>query len=118
MPRIAPSQPLGLEYKLSRLGKPTRSIEPPRERNLERRMRAMKLYVSNLPYNTTEESLHKLFSRHGYVQAIWIGNTRVGSAHGYGFVLMPDGPSAEKAISVLDGLSFEGSEISVHRARD
>ena len=78
----------------------------------------MKLYVGNLPYNTTEESLRSLFSRHGPVEAIWIGNTRVGSPHGYGFVLMPDGSKAEKAISMLDGLHFEGNEITVHRARD
>lgn len=78
----------------------------------------MKLYVGNLPYKTSEESLRKLFSRHGYVEEIWIGNTRVGSPHGYGFVLMPDGSNAEKAISMLNGLSFQGNEISVHRARD
>jgi RNA recognition motif-containing protein len=78
----------------------------------------MKLYVGNLPYNTSEESLRKLFSRHGQVQDIWIGNTRVGSPHGYGFVQMSDGANAEKAISMLDVLQFEGNEISVHRARD
>ncbi len=78
----------------------------------------LKLYVGNLPYNTSEVSLRNLFSRHGQVQEIWIGNTRVGSPHGYGFVLMPDAPNAEKAISSLDGIVFEGNEISVHRARD
>jgi RNA recognition motif-containing protein len=78
----------------------------------------MKLYVGNLPYNTSEESLRNLFSRHGHVQGIWIGNTRVGSPHGYGFVQMPDGSNAEKAISMLDGLQFEGNEITVHKARD
>jgi RNA recognition motif-containing protein len=52
------------------------------------------------------------------VQDIWLGNTRLGSPHGYGFVHMQDGPNAEKAISMLDGIQFEGSEISVHQARD
>ena len=78
----------------------------------------MKLYVGNLPYNTSEDSLRKLFSRHGSVAGIWIGNTRVGTPHGYGFVLMPDVVTAEKAISMLNGLCFQGNEISVHRARD
>ncbi len=78
----------------------------------------MKLYVGNLPYNASEESLRKLFSRHGQVQNVWIGNTRVGSPHGYGFVHMPDGSNAEKAISMLDGIQFEGKEITVHQARD
>ena len=78
----------------------------------------MKLYVGNLPYNTSEESLRRLFSRHGQVQDIWIGNTRVGFPHGYGFVHMSDVSNAESAISLLDGLQFEGSEITVHQARD
>lgn len=78
----------------------------------------MKLYVGNLPYKTTEDSLRRLFSRHGQVQSIWIANTRVGSPHGYAFVQMLDVTNAEKAISKLDGLQFEGNEITVHRARD
>lgn len=78
----------------------------------------MRLYVGNLPYNTSEESVRRLFSRHGEVQDIWIANTRVGRPHGYGFVLMSDGEHAEKAISMLDGLEFEGREIDVHQARD
>jgi RNA recognition motif-containing protein len=87
-----------------------------RERALE--SRRMKLYVGNLPYDTSEESLRKLFSRHGQVQRIWICNTRLGSPHGHGFVHMSDGPNAEEAIASLDGIQFEGSEITVHRARD
>ena len=78
----------------------------------------MKLYVGNLPYKMSEQSLRNLFSRHGQVESIWMGNTRVGSPHGYGFVHMADGPTAEKAITMLDGLEFEGSPITVHRARD
>ena len=77
----------------------------------------MKLYVGNLPYNTSEETLRKLFSRHGQVQDIWIANTRVGSPHGHGFVHMLDSSNAEEAISMLDGVQFEGREITVHQAR-
>lgn len=78
----------------------------------------MKLYVSNLPYDVSEVSLRQLFSRHGLVQDVWIANTRVGSPHGYAFVHMPDASDAAKAISMLDGLDFQGTEISVHQARD
>jgi RNA recognition motif-containing protein len=77
----------------------------------------MKLYVGNLPYNVTEQSLRRLFSRHGEARVLSIVNTRLGSPHGYGFVHMPDGASAEKAISMLDGLQFEGYELTVRRAR-
>jgi RNA recognition motif-containing protein len=85
----------------------------PRKAGLE-----VKLYVGNLPYNTSEDSLRQLFTRHGEVTRIWIGNTRVGAPHGYGFVQMPDVGNAEKAIAKLNGLCFQGNEISVHRARD
>ncbi|HSF18006.1 MAG TPA: RNA-binding protein [Vicinamibacteria bacterium] len=78
----------------------------------------MKLYVGNLPYKMSEQSLRNLFSRHGQVESIWMGNTLVGSPHGYGFVHMADGPTAEKTITMLDGLEFEGRPITVHRARD
>lgn len=78
----------------------------------------MKLYVGNLPHNVSEQSIRSLFSRHGQVQDIWIGTTRVGSPHGYGFVHMSDGAKAEKAIASLDGHQFEGSEITVHQAKD
>ena len=77
----------------------------------------MKLYVGNLPYKTSKESLRKLFSRHGQVQDIWIASTRVGSPHGHAFVHMRDSLNAEHAISMLNGVQFEGNEITVHQAR-
>ena len=77
----------------------------------------MKIYVGNLPYNTSEQSIYQLFSRHGEAEVLSIVNTRLGSPHGYGFVHMPDGASAEQAISKLDGLQFQGYELTVRRAR-
>ena len=77
----------------------------------------MKIYVGNLPYDISEETLRNLFSRHGQVQEVWIGNTRVGTPHGYGFVHVPDGPTAAKAVLMLDGLEFEGRELTVHQAK-
>ena len=78
----------------------------------------MKFYVGNLPYETPEESVRQLFSRHGVVERIWIANTRVGTPHGHGFVLMSNVERAETVISMLDGFSFEGREITVNLARD
>ena len=77
----------------------------------------MKLYVGNLPYDTSEDALRNLFSRYGQVQEVWIANTRVGSPHGHAFVHMSDGSNAEYAVSKLDGMQFEGHEITVHLAR-
>jgi RNA recognition motif-containing protein len=77
----------------------------------------LKIYVGNLGYETSEESVRQLFSRHGQVTGVWIMNTRVGSPHSQGFVLMPDAPAAERAIATLDGKRLEGREITVSKAR-
>jgi RNA recognition motif-containing protein len=79
---------------------------------------ALKIYVDNLNYHASEEFVRSLFSRHGFVQRIWITRTRVGVPHGYGFVHMSDDTAAERAISLLDGVEFDGRAISVNRARD
>ena len=77
----------------------------------------VKIYVGNLKYDASEEFVFQLFSRHGNVEGVWIMNTRVGTPHSHGFVLMPDGTAAERAIATLDGTSIEGREITVCKAR-
>jgi RNA recognition motif-containing protein len=77
----------------------------------------VKIYVGNLNYAASEEFVGNLFSRHGDVENVWIIKTRVGSPHGHGFVHMPDGPDAERAIAMLDGVEFEGRPITVSKAR-
>jgi len=77
----------------------------------------LKIYVGNLSYDASEESVYQLFSRHGNVTGVWIMNTRVGTPHSQGFVLMPDAPAAERAIATLDGILVEGREITVSKSR-
>jgi RNA recognition motif-containing protein len=77
----------------------------------------LKIYVGNLSYDASEEFIYQLFSRHGDVEGIWIMNSRVGSPHTHGFVVMPDEPSAERAIEMLNGVEFEGRAITVSKAR-
>ena len=77
----------------------------------------MKIYVGNLNYDASEEFVGNLFSRHGRVESVWIIKTRVGSPHGHGFVQMPDGPDAEKAIAFLNGLELDGRPLTVSKAR-
>ena len=77
----------------------------------------VKIYVGNLNYDASEEFVYQLFSRHGVVEGVWIMNSRVGSPHSQGFVLMPDAPEAERAIETLNGRVFEGREITVSKAR-
>lgn len=78
----------------------------------------MKIFVDNLGYNVTEEFVRALFSRHGYVQKVWIIRTRLGSPHARGFVHMPDTTAAQTAIAELDGVEFGGAPLSVNAAHE
>ena len=75
-----------------------------------------RLYVKNIPWGTTEESLAKHFEQCGSVTSVTIINDReTGRSKGFCFVEMEDG--AEKAIQTLNGVEFEGRSLLVNEAR-
>ncbi len=77
-----------------------------------------KLYVGNLPYSTTSESLKELFAAAGEVtDAIVISDKFSGRSKGFGFVTMKDEAAAEKAIKEMDGKEVDGRQIKVSVAR-
>ena len=56
----------------------------------------MKLYVGNLPYNTTEDDLRTLFSNYGSVTSVAIITDRdTGRSKGFGFVQMGSDSEAQ-----------------------
>ena len=62
-----------------------------------------KLYVGNLPYQTTEADLQALFEGAGAVSTINIVRDRsTGQARGFAFVEMTDADGANRAITELD----------------
>jgi RNA recognition motif-containing protein len=71
-----------------------------------------KLYVGNLNYKTTEESLKTLFAQHGEVTAVNILQNR-----GFGFVELASPEAAAEAKAKLNGTEFEGRKIIVNDAR-
>lgn len=78
---------------------------------------AKKLYVGNLPYNTTSESLKAGFEKAGAViKADVLMDKMTGRSRGFGFVEMEDA-DADKAIAMFDGKDFEGRNIKVNEAR-
>ena len=80
---------------------------------------ASKLYVGNLSFQSTEEDLRDLFSKHGAVQSVAIITDReTGRPRGFGFVEMSSPAEAQAAIRALDGTSFDGRPIKVNEAQE
>jgi RNA recognition motif-containing protein len=77
-----------------------------------------KLYVGNLPYQTTESDLQTLFESAGSVATINIVRDRAtGQARGFAFVEMSDEEGAKRAISELDRHEYGGRNLTVNEAK-
>ncbi|MDR0374339.1 MAG: RNA-binding protein [Treponema sp.] len=80
---------------------------------------AKKLYVGNLAYNTTEDSLRNLFSQFGcVVSAKIIFDRDTGNSKGFGFVEMETDEEVAAAIAGANGREFEGRQIKVNEAME
>ena len=76
-----------------------------------------KIYVGNLPFSATEESVRELFEQHGTVESVALITDRdTGRPRGFGFVEMPE-EQASAAISALDNQDFGGRSLKVNEAR-
>lgn len=76
-----------------------------------------KLYVGNLPFSITEESLSNTFSEYGTVEsAKVIMDRNTGRSKGFGFVEMSTESEAQDAIKKLDGSDYDGRPIRVNEA--
>ena len=78
----------------------------------------MNIYVSNLNFSTTSESLQELFTAYGEVESTKIITDReTGRSRGFGFVEMPNDAEGQKAIDELNNADYEGKTITVTIAR-
>lgn len=79
----------------------------------------MKLFVSNLPFDTSEEELREVFERFGSVASVKIVLDRdTGRSRGFGFVAFESSSTAEEAMQQLDGFSMGGRNLVVKIAHD
>jgi len=79
---------------------------------------AQKLYVGNLSYNTTEDTLRRLFGEFGEVESVNVITDRdTGRPKGFAFVEMATQEAAEKSISALNGKMVDDREIRVDNAK-
>lgn len=78
---------------------------------------ATKLYVGNLSYNTTNDSLRDAFAQAGAVVSATVLTDRMsGRSRGFGFVEMEDADAA-KAIEMWNGKDLDGRKLRVNEAR-
>jgi RNA recognition motif-containing protein len=76
-----------------------------------------KVYVGNLSYNTTEDSLRALFAEYGEIESVnLITDRATGRPKGFAFVEMATDQAAQAAISALNGKSVDDRELKVDKA--
>ena len=77
-----------------------------------------RLYVGNLPFDTSEDDLHQLFSAHGQiVSAKLITDMETGRSRGFGFVEMSTEDEAKAAIDKMNKAKVGERELTVNEAR-
>ncbi|MEW5816942.1 MAG: RNA-binding protein [Spirochaetota bacterium] len=80
---------------------------------------ANKIYVGNMSYSTTEDSLSEIFSQYGEIVSVNIVKDRyTDQSKGFGFIEMNNAASASAAISALDGYELNGRKLRVNEAEN
>ena len=78
----------------------------------------MNIFVGNLAFSATDDSLRQLFESHGVVDTVNIITDRdTGRSKGFGFVEMPDSAAAKAAIQGLNGKELDGRALTVNEAK-
>ena len=78
----------------------------------------MNIYVGNLSYDATDETIKQTFESFGQViSARIVKDKYTGESRGFGFVEMPEQAQAQAAIKGLNGKELLGKQMSVNEAR-
>ena len=78
----------------------------------------MRLYVGNLPYQTSEDDLGDIFGAYGEVESVAIISAReTGRSRGFGFVAMVNPSEGKAAIDALHESDLGGRSLVVNEAR-
>ena len=79
---------------------------------------SMKLYVGNLSYETSGESLRQHFTQAGTVETATVVEDRdTGRSRGFGFVEMATKEEGEAAIARFNGNDLNGRNLTVNVAK-
>jgi RNA recognition motif-containing protein len=78
-----------------------------------------RLYVGNLPFSATQESVRDAFAKSGEVSEVHIVTDREsGQSRGFAFVTMGNAHEAAAAITAMNGANLEGRALRVNEAED
>jgi RNA recognition motif-containing protein len=77
-----------------------------------------KLYVGNLPFSATEESLKEAFLQFGTVESVTIITDKdSGQSKGFGFLELGTPQEATSAITKMNGSEMDGRTLKVSEAQ-
>ena len=77
-----------------------------------------KLFVGNLSFNTTENSLNDAFAAFGTVtETNMMMDRETGRPRGFGFITMSSAEEAQKAIEGMNGKDMDGRALTVNVAK-
>jgi RNA recognition motif-containing protein len=78
-----------------------------------------RLYVGNLPFSATTETLRQAFTSSGEVTDVHIVTDREsGQSRGFGFVTMGNAQEAANAIASMNGANLDGRALRVNEAEE
>ena len=78
----------------------------------------MNIYVGNLSYDTTDDSMKVAFEQFGGVDSARVIMDRMsGRPRGFGFVEMADSGEAQAAIDGMNGSQLDGRALNVNEAK-
>jgi cold-inducible RNA-binding protein len=76
------------------------------------------IFVGNLSYGATEDSIRSMFEAYGNVERVNLITDRdTGQPRGFGFVEMTNNAEADRAIAELNGRDLDGRSLNINEAR-
>lgn len=78
-----------------------------------------RLYVGNLSFGSTQDTLRDAFAAHGEVVDVHLVSDRMtGQSRGFGFVTMGSRDQAESAMAAMNGADLDGRALKVNEAEE
>ncbi|KAJ3003465.1 hypothetical protein HKX48_001749 [Thoreauomyces humboldtii] len=82
-------------------------------------MASAKIFVGNLSWSTTDETLHAAFSQFGEItDCLVLKDRETGRSRGFGFVTFTDESQANAAIQGMNDQDLDGRSIRVNLANE